>query len=115
MAPAGAVGLAGAGVGLLPVVGGDNVGLCLGVGKLGSVGPAPGAATGLPSMVEPQPETNTEPASKPASTSEPPARLRRAFSNNRTRCSPKISECQRSGYALRGASCWGDAVLKYRR
>ena len=59
MAPAGAVGLAGAGVGLLPVVGGDNVGLCLGVGKLGSVGPAPGAATGLPSMVEPQPETNT--------------------------------------------------------
>src|ERR1700761_5883705 len=105
MVPAGDVGPGGAAVGPGPAVGGDRVGACLGVGKLGSVGPAPGAAIGLPSMVEPQPGTNTEPALKPTSASEPLARPRRAFIDNRTRCSPKSLQCQRSGYASRGASC----------
>jgi len=92
MAPAGVVGLAGvvgeAGTGLV-VVGGDGLGLDLVVGKVGSVGPVPRVATGLPSMMELQPETNTGLASRAASTSEPHARPRRAFCDNRTRRSRK--------------------------
>jgi hypothetical protein len=94
MAPAGVVGLAGvvggAGIGLVVVDGGDGAGLDLGVGKEGSVGPVPGVATGLPSMMELQPEINTGLARRAASSSEPPARPHRAFCDNRTRRSPKM-------------------------
>jgi hypothetical protein len=68
----------------LVVVGG---GVNRGVGKDGSVGPAPGMATGLPSMMLLQPESRTAPASN---SDEPPARPRRVFCDNRTRYSPKI-------------------------
>ena len=61
MAPAGVVGVAGVvgrpGAGLAVGAGDDVVGL--GVGKVGSTGPAPGAATGLPAMVEEQPSIST--------------------------------------------------------
>lgn len=93
MAPAGVVGPTGAdggadgGPGMAD--GGDNVGACLGVGKLGSDGPAPGPATGLPSMVEPQPETNKELARMAANISQPPVKPRRALRDDRTRCSRK--------------------------
>jgi hypothetical protein len=66
-------------------------GVDLGVGKDGSVGPAPGEATGRPPMTELQPETSSEPAIRATSSSEPPARLRRAFFENRTRRSPDDS------------------------
>ena len=49
------------------------------VGKVGSVGPAPGAAIGLPSMVLLHPATSTTVASMP----------HRANGNNRTRFSPE--------------------------
>jgi hypothetical protein len=96
MAPAGAVGLPGVdggpGAGLVLGVDGDGM-LVLGrgVGKVGSVGPVPGVATGLPSMIELQPETNAGLASRGTSSSEPPARLRHAFRDNRTRRSRKVS------------------------
>jgi hypothetical protein len=61
-----------------------------GVGKVGSVGPAPGVATGLPSTNVLQPETNAGLARTAESSSEPPASLRRAFSDNCTRRSPKV-------------------------
>ena len=95
MAPAGAVGLpggmgvvGGAGIGLVVVDGG--VGLNLGVGKEGSVGPVPGVATGLPSMRELQPDVSMGPANRAASSSEPPARPRLASCDNRTRRSPRF-------------------------
>src|ERR1700739_3276455 len=99
MAPAGAVGLPGvdgAGPGLVLVVeGGDGtVLLGRGVGNVGSVGPLPGVATGFPSMMELQPEANVGPASRAASSSEPPARLRRAFRDNRTRNSRECEICR---------------------
>ena len=97
MAPAGAVGLAGVdgptGPGLVLVV--DGAGTVVpgrGVGKVGSVGPVPGVATGLPSMRELQPEINVGPARTAESSSEPPASLRRAFCDNCTRRSPKVSD-----------------------
>jgi hypothetical protein len=99
MAPAGAVGLAGvvgeAGPGLVLVVdgGGGIVLLGCGVGNVVSVGPVPGVATGLPSMMELQPETNMGPASTAESSSEPPAKPHRAFCDNRTRYSPKCEIC----------------------
>src|SRR6516165_9805310 len=99
MAPAGAVGLAGgedgAGPGLGPGV--DGAGTVVpgrGVGKVGSVGPVPGVATGLPSMRELQPEVNVGPASRAASSSEPPATARRAFCDSRTRNSRKCEICR---------------------
>jgi hypothetical protein len=81
---AGVVG--GAGLGLA-VVGGVEGGVNRGVGNDGSVGPAPGMATGLPSMMLLHPESETAPASN---SDETPARPRRAFCDNRTRYSPKI-------------------------
>lgn len=80
MAPAGAVGLTGV-VGSVGAVvpGGAVVGL--GVGKVGSVGPDPGEATGLPSMVL-QPATSAVAASRAA--------IPRAMSDSRTRYSPEI-------------------------
>jgi hypothetical protein len=83
MAPAGAVGLAGAVGGDIPVVG---MGVCLGVGKDGSVGPVPGVATGLPSMMLLQPATSATPTSMAASGGDQPAKPR-AFCDNRTRYS----------------------------
>ena len=66
MAPAGAVGLAGAVGGAWLVVGAGprmpvavGAGLSRGVGKAGSVGPVPGSAIGLPSMIVLQPPTST--------------------------------------------------------
>jgi hypothetical protein len=92
MAPAGAVGLAGV-VGLVGgaelVVGAGSDVLGLGVGKVGSVGPAPGAAIGLPSMLELQPETGIALTSRGENSSDPPARPHRAFCDNRTRYSPE--------------------------
>lgn len=81
MAPAGAVGLTGV-VGSVGAVvpGGAVVGL--GVGKVGSVGPDPGEATGLPSMVVLQPATSAVAASRAAIPS--------AMSDSRTRYSPEI-------------------------
>lgn len=93
MAPAGAVGLAGV-VGWAEVVlgaGGAVVAVVgLGVGKVGSVGPAPGAATGRPSTLELQPETGMALTSTGESSSEPPARLHRALCDNRTRYSRRV-------------------------
>src|SRR5208337_2206765 len=104
MAPAGAVGLAGV-VGAAEVadvgvgVGGGVVAvLGRGVGTVGSVGPAPGDAIGLPSMLELQPETGMALTSTGESSSDPPARPHRAFCDNRTRNSRK---CQISGLRLR--------------
>jgi hypothetical protein len=97
MAPAGAVGVDdGAGPGLVLVVeGGDGMVLLgRGVGKVGSVGPVPGVATGFPSMTELQPEANIGPASRAASSSEPPARLGRALGDNRTRNSRESEICR---------------------
>lgn len=62
------------------VHGGAVVGL--GVGKVGSVGPDPGEATGLPSMVVLQPATSAVAASRAA--------IPRAMSDSRTRYSPEI-------------------------
>src|ERR1700741_1917494 len=98
MAPAGAVGLAGVDGGAVVVDGDGGELLGRGVGKVGSVGPVPGVATGFPSMMELQPETNPRPASSTESSSEPPARLRRAFCDNCTRRSRKS---QISGLRLR--------------
>ena len=115
MTPAGAFGLAGvvggAGVGLVAVVGGDGVGLNPGVGKEGSVGPVPGVAIGLPSMTELQPETNSRLASRATSSSEPPARLRCALRDNRTRYSPKISDIRESEYARSNESYCSQAAI----
>ena len=67
MAPAGAVGLAGEvdGPGLAVGAGSvvEGMGLSRGVGKEGSVGPVPGRATGLPSMIVLQPATSRAQAS----------------------------------------------------
>src|ERR1700739_585966 len=99
MAPAGAVGLPGVdgptgpGAGLV-VDGRGMVLLGRGVGKVGSVGPAPGVATGLPSMRELQPEANMRPATRAASSSAPPATPRRAFCETRTRNSRKCEICR---------------------
>jgi hypothetical protein len=89
MAPAGAVGLAGV-EGGPDVVGAGVAVLGLGVGKVGSVGPAPGEATGRPSMLELQPETGMALTSRGESSSDPPARPHRAFCDNRTRNSRKF-------------------------
>ncbi|BBZ46146.1 hypothetical protein MPRM_34270 [Mycobacterium parmense] len=80
------VGLVGAidepGAGLL-VGGGDDDGR--GVGNVGSVGPpAPGDATGLPSMLELQPDTGMALTSTGDSSNDPPAMPHRAFCDNRT-------------------------------
>src|ERR1700741_783656 len=104
MAPAGAVGLAGgvggAGTGLVLVVdGGGIVVLGCGVGKVGSVGPVPGVATGLPSIKELQAENRAGAASRAESNSEPPARPRLAFCDSCTRCSPKSLRYQGLDYA----------------
>src|ERR1700739_2457882 len=101
MAPADAVGLPGVdggggpgllvveggdGLGVLGVVGGGGLGLVVGggaaglgvlgcgVGNVGSVGPVPGVATGLPSMTGAQPEASTGPAHPGPRTRRPPAR-----------------------------------------
>src|ERR1700758_2727275 len=99
MAPAGAVGLpgvdGGVGPGLLVVEGADGLGvLGCGLGNVGSVGPVPGVATGLPSMAGPQPQASMGPASTAASSSERPARLRRAICDNRTRNSRECEICR---------------------
>src|ERR1700758_5201694 len=100
IAPAGAVGLpgvdGGVGPGLVLVVEGADglVVLGCGVGNVGSVGPVPGVATGLPSMTEPQPEASMGPASTAASSSEPPARLRRPICDDRTRNSRECEICR---------------------
>ena len=99
-APAGLRGVVGevevvvGGAGL--VVGGIGVvvGVRLGVGNVGSVGPAPGAAIGLPSMTELQPDSGKALASRGASSSDPPARLRRMFRDHRTRDSQFFTECR---------------------
>ncbi len=93
MAPAGVVGFAGAldGPGLGAGAAVADGGVDLGVGKDGSVGPAPGEATGRPPMMELQPDTDSVPPSAATSSSEPAARFRRAFSENRTRRSPDDS------------------------
>lgn len=112
MAPAGAVGVAGAdgGAGVGPVVVGAADGTDgLGVGKVGSVGPVPGVAIGLPSMTELQPETNIGLASTAASTSEPPASPRRALCDNRTRCSLTIRIIRKQDYAGSYESYCGEA------
>ena len=115
MAPAGAVGLAGdvggADVGLVAVVGADGVGPDLGVGKEGSVGPAPGVAIGLPSMTKLQPETKSRVASEATSSSEPPARLRCAFRDKRTRYSPKFWDIRESEYARSNECCCNRAAI----
>lgn len=104
MAPAGAVGLAGVvglvgGAGLVVGAGADVLGLGVGkVGSVGSVGPAPGAAIGLPSMLELQPETGIALTSRGENSSDPPARPHRAFCDNRTRYSRKS---EMSGVRLR--------------
>src|SRR6185437_4422135 len=92
MAPAGVVGFTGAADGPGPGAGAAvaDGGVDRGVGKDGSVGPAPGDATGRPPIMELQPETSSVPASMATSSSEPPARVRRAFSENRTRRSQTI-------------------------
>ena len=101
LSPAGAVGLAGV-VGAAEVVvgAGGVVGAVvgLGVGKVGSTGPAQGEATGLPSMLELQPETGIALTSTGESSSDPPARPHRALCDNRTRDS---RESQISGHRLR--------------
>lgn len=81
MAPAGAVGVGG----VAEPVGGEVLGL--GVGKVGSVGPDPGAAIGLPSMVVLHPATSAVVASRPASSAIPLDRPRCAIRDNRTRYS----------------------------
>ena len=98
MAPAGAVGVAGV-VGAAGVVlgAGDDV-AGWGVGKVGSTGPAPGEATGLPSMLELQPETGIALTSTGESSSDPLTRPHRAFCDNRTRYS---REAELSGVRLR--------------
>lgn len=88
MAPAGAVGLPGAVGGVDGTLGAGGAGVAmegLGVGNVGSVGPAPGEATGLPSMLELQPDTGMALTSTGESRSDPPARPHRAFRDNRTR------------------------------
>lgn len=94
MAPAGAVGLAGVVDGAGLVVGGDIVvvgtGVSLGVGKEGSVGPVPGVATGLPSVMLLQPAASAALTSRAASGGVQPAKPRRAFCDNRTRYSPNL-------------------------
>lgn len=102
MAPAGAVGLTGV-VGSVGAVvpGGAVVGL--GVGKVGSVGPDPGEATGLPSMVVLQPATSAVAASRAA--------IPRAMSDSRTRYSRK-SEISGVGYARGPAIYCSDALLQ---
>ena len=96
MAPTGGVvGVAGPvvpGGGAAVALGAGVVMLGRGVGNVGSTGPAPGAATGLPSMVEVQPSINAGLASTGTSSSEPPARLRRTFCDNCTRRSRKFSD-----------------------
>ena len=95
MVPAGAVGLGvvgGAGVGLVVVGAGEGGvvgGVNLGVGKEGSVGPAPGVAIGLPSMILLQPATRTASASRATNSGDPPGRLL-VFCDNRTRNSRKM-------------------------
>lgn len=113
MAPAGVVGLAGA-VGGAPVGFDGGAAVGRGVGNAGSVGPVPGVATGLPSMMELHPEVSTGLASTAASSSEPPARPRRAVWDNRTRCSRR-SEMSDVDYARGGHSRGGDARSRCRR
>jgi hypothetical protein len=85
MAPAGAVGLPGA-VGVTGAALGAGVEVVgRGVGKVGSTGPAPGAAIGLPSMTDEQPSISSGLASTGDSSRDPPARLHRALCDNRTR------------------------------
>ena len=94
MAPAGfegPVGAAGAPGSGAAVADGDD-GVDRGVGKDGSVGPASGEATGRPPMIELQPDTSPEPQNRATSSSEPPARPRRAVSDNRTRRSSDNSD-----------------------
>src|SRR5437868_1266308 len=109
MAPAGGVWLPG--VGPVGVVGEDGGGLDVAVGKEGSVGPVPGVAIGLPSMTELQPGTNSRLASRATSSSEPPARLRRAFRENPTRYSPRISVIRKSAYGRHNESCCRRAAI----
>ena len=111
MAPAGEVGLAGVAAfvdcpGLVLGAGVDVLGL--GVGNVGSVGPAPGAATGLPSMLELQPETGVALTKTGESRNDPAVRPHRAFCDNRTRHSRK-TEYQGSDYASDGTSYCSDA------
>jgi hypothetical protein len=101
MAPAGAVGWAGGvgrpGAGL--AVGAGDEGVGLGVGYVGSTGPAPGAATGLPAMVDEQASISMGLTSTGATSRDPPARLHRALCENRTRHSRPSPNTGTSDYA----------------
>lgn len=101
MAPAGAVGLAGVvgrpGAGLAVGPGGEAVGR--GVGNVGSTGPAPGAATGLPAMVVEHASISAGLTNTGAISRDPPARLHRALCENRTRHSRSSPDIGKSDYA----------------
>jgi hypothetical protein len=77
MAPAGGLALGGAGC---DEVGEGTDGLAF--GNDGSVGPAPGLATGLPWMSELHPLTSAALVNRPASSSRPPTVAVFAFSEN---------------------------------
>jgi len=98
------------------VVGAVEGALGLGVGKLGSVGPAPGPAIGLPSTTELH-----EAVSAMLASNAPLARRRRAPCDNavtRTRhspeTSPETSGASTQDYASSDASDCSDAVLELR-
>lgn len=96
----GPVGAAGAGT----LVAVDGTGLD--VGTVGSISPAPGDGTGLPSMLELQPDTGVAVTSTGESTRQPPTMPNRAFWDNRTR-TPEYLKFQDSDYSVNDA---GDCV-----